>query len=201
MRVRKKKDNAKFSANPSIQDLSLESDQDESMSEDPPLGSEGQEMAPCGGLIEGEELTSGSTPHTATKAAVNPLILNLTASLIRKLQYKAQIEGVSIEELATELLSEGIVLRAWEIMEKKTAMKGVPQGGGVPQNMRNQQRSGFRQQNNNFSRNNRNQGNDPVGFGGQQGGGGNGRHGYRNIMEDNANFMEYLRTQEKKQPR
>ena len=35
---------------------------------------------------------------------------------------KSKREGISIDDLATELLSEGVVLRAWEIIERKMTM-------------------------------------------------------------------------------
>lgn len=57
------------------------------------------------------------------------LNLPLSAALLAKLRASAEDEGVSIEQLATELLSESVVLRAWEIIERKAAMRAPSHGG------------------------------------------------------------------------
>lgn len=139
-----------------------------------------------------------------SKQKSKPLTLHLSSSLLRKLERKAQSEGVSLEELAQELVAEGLVLRVWEIMEKKTAMKGVPQGGGVPQNLRNnnQNRVGFRNQNYSKPRNGFHESNGHGNGGHHHNNSQNnsyGRQNYKNIMDDNANFLDYVRNQEKKQ--
>jgi hypothetical protein len=219
MRVRKKKENEKAVQSPSIHDVPLDFQEDretgtEQQDELSPYVDEKnlaksaqfhEEESSCAAESFDDEPTEEINQGRPVELKLNSsqLTLKLSQSLMRKLQHKAQVEGVSVEDLAGELISEGVMLRAWEIMEKKTAMRGVPQGGGVPQNFRNnnnnnqqqQPRFGFRNQNN-FSRNRSNQNSNQEN--GSQGGG---RQGYRNIMEDNANFMEYVRSQEKKQPR
>ncbi len=123
------------------------------------------------------------------------LPLKLSATLVRKLMEKAQVEGVSIEDLAGELLAEGLVLRAWEIVEKKNAMRSPsnnPNTNGSS-NHRNQ-KFGFRGQGHHVKRMNgsnysHDNGSPPK----------TARQNYNHIMEDNANFLEYVRNQEKNQ--
>jgi hypothetical protein len=134
---------------------------------------------------------------------VAPLSLRIGKSLLRKLTEYAQEEGVSREELAAELISEGIVLRAWEIVEKKATMRG-----------------GNAHSNNNFNRNGNaapgNQGNSVAGhtqghqqrFQHQQGGNKMAQRKLQrqarqhansmDLMSDKAAFLEYVRNQEKK---
>jgi hypothetical protein len=110
------------------------------------------------------------------------LNLRVSTSLYRKIQGKAQQEGIPMEEFVKELISEGIVLRAWEIMEKKATMRGghSPQGNG----------GGFS--------NNRNGGRQNAGKGRARGQGQKRNNNFNNIMEDSANFLEYVRNQERK---
>jgi predicted HicB family RNase H-like nuclease len=113
------------------------------------------------------------------------VFLTLSQALHTKLLRTAQDEGVSVEALATELLSEGVVLRAWEIIERKGAMRGalVGQQHGNnnfrPGNNSNNQRHGNR---NNNRPNNNNRRPAPN----------------NNWMEDKAAFLEYVRNQEKR---
>ena len=58
------------------------------------------------------------------------LTLKLSQSLIGKLKHSAQEEGIDIGALVAELLAEGITLRAWEIIERKSAMRGNGAGNG-----------------------------------------------------------------------
>jgi hypothetical protein len=116
--------------------------------------------------------------------------LSLSDTLFRKLSQKATEEGVTMEELARELLAEGLVLRAFEIAERKQAMKGqhsgLPggQGGGG-------QRQPPRHQGRNAAAGN------PQG---RRPGTNNRRsNNYRQILEDSATFLEYVRSQEKRQ--
>lgn len=52
------------------------------------------------------------------------LTLRPSAQLHSKLIAQAKEEGISPEMLALEMLSESVVLRAWEIIERKGAMRG-----------------------------------------------------------------------------
>ena len=140
-----------------------------------------------------------------------PLTVKISRQLHSKLARSAQDEGVSLEALVQELLAEGATLRAWEIIERKHAMRGsmntqppAPMGG-----------------NRNFNGNygngtNRNAGgNRAGGNGGNLGNSGNGSRpnpGHHNNrgpssgrvppnnawMEDKAAFLEYVRNQEKR---
>ncbi len=124
------------------------------------------------------------------------LSLQVSKALRKRLEHSAREEGISVEDLASELLAEGLVLRAWEIVERKSAMRG----GGNPQQQ--QQRQGNNRQGHHGG------GNNKQGHGGgnnKHGGGGrmNKRHAAHatslNLMEDKAAFLEYVRNQERKQ--
>ena len=118
----------------------------------------------------------------------NTLVLNISSSLKRKLLDKSQREGISVEDLSTELLSEGVVLRAWEIIERKMTMN-------------KSENSYFQKsQNNNYSRS-KNYSDNSFKSNTRSSGYSNNQQRkpkYSKIMDDNANFMEYVRNQEKK---
>ena len=151
--------------------------------------------------FEKEENDAGKTSSEAQK-----LELSISASLHRKLSDKARQEGVSLSELTSELLAEGLVLRAWEIMERKSAMKAPsPQGQGsrVPRQSYN------RSNNNNNSNNSSYSPSSSAASKGKYRSGGNNSFQGKNQkrykfshqdMGDNANFIEYVRSQEKKNP-
>lgn len=52
------------------------------------------------------------------------LTLRPSLQLHTKMLAQAKDEGISVEALALEMLAEGVVLRAWEIIERKRAMRG-----------------------------------------------------------------------------
>jgi len=140
-----------------------------------------------------------------------PLTVKISRQLHSKLARSAQDEGVSLEALVQELLAEGTTLRAWEIIERKHAMRGsantqppAPMGGN-------------RNFNGNYGSGNSRHagGNRAGGNSGNVGSGGNSsRHspGHSNNrgpssarvpsnnawMEDKAAFLEYVRNQEKR---
>lgn len=120
------------------------------------------------------------------------LHLRLSQSLTKKLKEQAADEGISLEEFVGELLAESVVLRAWEIVERKNAMKGhQPQGPSSNQ----------RPNNNNSNQGGGNRGG-PRGQGQGQNQGNKGHRGmshvrYQTIMDDKATFLEYVRSQEK----
>ena len=115
-------------------------------------------------------------------ASENILSIKVSRTLKAKLKEKAEDEGISLEDFVSELLGEGLVLRAWEIAEGKAAMTGNshPQQGN---NKKNYQNKGGHKQQGNFKRGN-----------GKRGG--SKRNNYNRIMDDNANFLEYVRNQE-----
>lgn len=142
-----------------------------------------------------------SRPQPSKANKVSELTLKLSESLVQRLKQKANAEGVAIEEFASELLSEGLVLRAWEIMERKSALRqpaqsNARQGGGAPQRFNNSFR-GNNQSGGNFNGNRPRQPNNSQGHNQGQGNRRN-NNNFKNIMEDNASFLEYVRNQEKR---
>ena len=139
------------------------------------------------GELGDDESTQECRGNSGTKTG--PLILNLSASLLRKLTDKAQVEGVSVQDFASELLAEGLVLRAWEIVEKKNAMRGMNSNNSSPQpnNSYRGSKVGYRNNQNSHVKRMPDSGQKSVS-----------RQNYKNIMEDNANFLEYVRSQEKR---
>ncbi len=134
---------------------------------------------------------ASSSASTVEKTESHVLKVSLSESLYRKLQYKAQGESVSMEELARELLAEGVVLRAWEIIERNKTMMRPNSGNSA----------GFTQENRSRSPNSRPQ--SPMqkprtGFQNSQPNPQRRPSNYRNILEDSANFIEYVRSQERK---
>ena len=131
--------------------------------------------------VEARVPAPGSAPEQTT------LPVRLTEALLSKLRRSAQEEGVDLDTLVHELLSEGVTLRAWEIIERKNAMR-APSTGNSPYQQPGQNRSGG----NNNRRHNNNNNNNRRG-----GGGGNAPSGTA-WMEDKAQFLEYVRNQEKR---
>ena len=118
------------------------------------------------------------------------LHLKVSKTLKDKLIQKAKSEGVSLEDFAGELLAEGLVLRAWEIMERKSAMSSGSGNGNSHNNNKNHNNNNKNRYNNRHKRNNNNN----RRFNNNNNGNFNG-----NTMDDKANFMEYLRNQEVQQ--
>jgi hypothetical protein len=154
--------------------------------------------APAGAVWDDEDDEDEAPPP--------PLEASMTITLSRQLHGRlirtAQEEGVTPAALAQELLAEGVTLRAWEIIERKSAMRGQsspqPQAGG------NGNGRPFGNGNGNGS--NYRHGGRPGGPG-NSGGNGNNRAGNPNRrqgapnnawMEDKAAFLEYVRNQEKR---
>ena len=81
-----------------------------------------------------------------------------------------------MEDFVSELLAESVVLRAWEIVERKNQMRSTPS----------------------HNINNRSGNNNNGGAGNSRGRKGRMSHGrYQSIMEDKATFLEYVRNQER----
>lgn len=146
---------------------------------------------------ESHQPEPGNYAMPVASPEIASLSLQVSKALRKRLEHSAREEGISVEDLASELLAEGLVLRAWEIVERKSAMRG---GGGNPQQQ--QQRQG----------NNRHQGHGGGNNKQGHGGGNNNKHGggrmnkrhaahatSLNLMEDKAAFLEYVRNQERKQ--
>lgn len=140
---------------------------------------------------------SAAPADTVVAEAPGPnLQVRLSEALLQKMKHSAQDEGISLEAFATELLSEGVVLRAWEIVQRNSAMRGNATGASQGQGFRPNQYNG----NGNQGGGNgpRHQGGNSYGGGG--GGANNNRPGRGNNawMEDKAAFLEYVRNQEKR---
>lgn len=106
--------------------------------------------------------------------------IRLSNALIRKIRYQAADEGIGVEDFIEELLAESVTLRAWEILEKKSTMRG----GNTRQQHQSREQSGGRFNSRSGGRKS-----------GNRGGMSQGR--YQNIMEDKASFLEYVRNQER----
>ena len=164
---------------------------------EPVAESEGH-RPPVAGAQDQEQQGKGEASFPPQKEKEPVFQIRLSRALHRKLLSKAQTEGVSPQDLARELLSEGLVLRAWEIIERKNTMRSSAGNNFGQGSGRNQSKGGHRnshqQGGHNYGRNRQNNYN-----GHPSGGGHNGRRGnFNHILEDSANFMEYVRSQEKK---
>ncbi len=127
-------------------------------------------------------------------AATARISLQVSRKLHQRLIDQAHEEGVGLDEYLAELLAEGATLRAWEILERNAGMR-ANQNRPNPQQPQ-QSQSG----NNRNSRGGNNRGGKQSGGGGG-GGGGRGRMNhtrYQTIMDDKAAFLEYVRSQERK---
>ena len=102
--------------------------------------------------------------------------IKLSSALGKRLTSQAIDEGLSVEDYLSELVAEGAVVRAWEIAERKAQMKR-------PDTHHQASRSNGKRDGQKFSRGRR-----P-------------RQNYNSIMSDGANFLEYVREQERQQER
>ncbi|WP_218110348.1 hypothetical protein [Oligoflexus tunisiensis] len=156
---------------------------EEETDELPPL--EQKFNAPEPAIIRENPKVPGPVVVAASGDNSEQLRVKLSKSLVRKLREQAADEGIGLDEFVTELLSESVVLRAWEIVERKNQMKGgqPPMGNG----------RGNGPHNNNNSQQNRN----GQGHRGNKGHRGMNHSRYQTIMEDKGAFMEYVRGQER----
>ena len=86
-----------------------------------------------GNVRDVEEALPEDDVEPAPLVAEPELKVRLSKQLHLKLLRMAQDEGVALESLVQELLAEGVTLRAWEIIERKSAMRGGNQSHGQPQ--------------------------------------------------------------------
>ena len=113
-------------------------------------------------------------------------VVRVSQSLHRKISRQAHDEGLTTEEFAAELLAEGVVVRAWEIAERKNQMRGgantpPPPGRSNNNNSNNGSNQYGRTQNNRKPHHR----------------GGMSHTRYQSIMDDKATFLEYVRQQER----
>jgi hypothetical protein len=147
-----------------------------------------------------DEVTEGldETPEPLPEQ----LLIKISKNLHRKLRDNAREEGVTMDELISELLAEGVVLRAWEIVERKQTMRG----GGNQANFNRNPQSG--NVNGNVASGNNHQGNQQHRNHFQQGGNRQAQKKLQrqarqhanamDLLQDKAAFLEYVRNQEKK---
>ncbi|HYX34090.1 MAG: hypothetical protein M3Q07_12125 [Pseudobdellovibrionaceae bacterium] len=154
---------------------------DEETEELPPL--EQKFTASESVIIRDNSIIKAQAPAVAAGESNEQLRVKLSKTLVRKLREQAADEGVTLDEFVTELLSEGVVLRAWEIVERKNQMKG-----GAP--IGNNRGNGPNAQQNRNGQNNQGQR-------GNKGHRGMNHSRYQTIMEDKGAFMEYVRGQER----
>lgn len=155
-------------------------------------------------LCDSFETEIDGNQHSPIEAAADQeLRVKLSRPLLRKLRDTARDEGIDLAGLVAELLAEGVTLRAWEIIERKGAMRGHT-SGGMPSGPGGHARYGHR-----------NPGNERHGHrGGPNDRHGNSRYGHAQgnrrqsgqppnnaWMEDKAAFLEYVRNQEKQRRR
>ena len=118
----------------------------------------------------------------------NDFTIRLSNSLAKKISQQAIEEGLTAEEFAVELLAEGVIVRAWEIVERKNQMRGQPSNGNSTQ-LGNRTGNGHQQ----YGRNGHNNQNQRK----THNRGGMSHTRYQSIMDDKATFLEYVRSQEK----
>lgn len=126
--------------------------------------------------------------------------VKISKSLHRKLIDYAREEGVVVDELAAELLSEGVVLRAWEIIERKQTMRGghsqfnrQSQGSNVNGNVaQGGQHQGGQQHRGQFQQGGNRQAQKKLQRQARQ------HANAMDLLQDKAAFIEYVRNQEKK---
>ena len=107
----------------------------------------------------------------------------MSETLQAKIKDLAEDEGLSIEEFLAELISEGIVVRAFDQWERRQHLRGHNSQNSANHNAGN---------NNNIRRGNRNNNN-------RNNNSRKSNHArYQNLMEDSSSFLEYVRNQEKK---
>lgn len=146
----------------------------------------------------------GDDDFEGLEAAPDPLPDNLTIriskALHRKLRDNAREEGVTIDELISELLAEGVVLRAFEIVERKHTMRGGnhqqhrnPQNGNVNGNVgHGNTQQGNQQHRNQFQHGGNRQAQKKLQRQARQ------HANAMDLLQDKAAFLEYVRNQEKK---
>jgi hypothetical protein len=128
------------------------------------------------------------------------LTIRISKALHRKLRDNAREEGVTIDEMISELLAEGVVLRAFEIVERKHTMRGGnhqqhrnPQHGNVNGNVAHgNTQQGNQQHRNQFPQGGNRQAQKKLQRQARQ------HANAMDLLQDKAAFLEYVRNQEKK---
>ena len=144
---------------------------------------------------QSEFLDDGEYPSVDQNTDAKEFVVRISQSLRRKISRQAHDEGLSTEEFVAELLAEGVVVRAWEIVERKNQMRGLPSNpqtsnrGSNNSNNSNNSNSNSNSNSNQYGRNQNNR--KPNHRGGMS------HTRYQSIMDDKATFLEYVRQQER----
>jgi hypothetical protein len=133
-------------------------------------------------LQSGDEVAVEELPEmerTEAKDSGPSYKLSCSQSLYKKLVSLSKEEGIDLEDLVKELVTEGVVTRAWDVAERKHQIRA-----GQNQNQNPRQSGGP----------NSNRG---SGGGGHRKGSRMSQQRYQSIMDDKATFLEYVRSQER----
>jgi len=141
-------------------------------------------------VVAEEVLEPQPTPPPAPVSNHQEFPVRISSTLAKKVKLQAEEEGITAAEYLSELITEGVVLRAWEIVERRSHLRDQNS------NSANQQRQHNNNNNNNRGGNNRR---NDRNSGGRRGSMSNNK--YQNIMDDKATFLEYVRNQERQQGR
>jgi len=120
-----------------------------------------------------------------TEEERDTMSISLSKSLIKKLYSISKNEGVHPNDLARELIAEGLVLRVWEIFERDQTMR---------HHVNNQNHRNSYQNNGNRHFNKSQENHRKKSFSSNR----SNRSNYNTIMEDKGAFLEYVRSQERK---
>ncbi|MBF0440908.1 MAG: hypothetical protein HQK54_03300 [Oligoflexales bacterium] len=156
----------------------ISADFDEEVYNEYQVGSDDEMFSSSHGEIENDS--------EAGKTDMGELRINLSRSLCKKIKQQAQEEGLTVNEYIMELLSEGVVVRAWEIVERKNQMRGQAHHSVHSQSnsSRNSASTGHVRGHNNSRKGLHHRGGMTPGR-------------YQAIMDDKASFLEYVRNQER----
>ncbi len=132
------------------------------------------------------------------KNEMNQLVVKLSDALMKKLQSTALKENISVDTLVSELLGEGLVIRAWELIPKRSFMGESSQdyhGSYSSQNSQGRAKPPYNRGGHPNSVNKGPKFSNGQGFSPNKD---NKKRNYKDIMSNNANFIEYVRSQEKR---
>lgn len=165
-------------------------------------GNRVESSKPLDEVIQDDDMEQGL--DEAPEPLPENLTIRISKVLHRKLRDNAREEGVTMDELISELLAEGVVLRAWEIVERKHTMRGGNSQGNFNRNQQNLNGN----VNGNVAHGNTQQGSQQSRTQFQQGGNRQAQKKLQrqarqhanamDLLQDKAAFIEYVRNQEKK---
>ncbi|MEZ4744383.1 MAG: hypothetical protein R3B45_18345 [Bdellovibrionota bacterium] len=148
--------------------------------------------------VEGDVLSEEDLSADAQKVEKSQITLKLSNTLINRLKITAENEGVSLEDYINELICEGVVLRAWQSFERKSNLRSGGTQGSLRDYKGNGNHNNQKYHNNNVRGAHKFNGNGNRIRNNNNGNSMRRGSGY-NVMDDNASFLEYVRSQEKRQ--